>query len=110
MPWYEAWCACRTCGRGACCADAVAACCVQPFTAPLPLQVSFLTSPTVGYALPLRLPIMAPHFITAASLPFEAFGQRWLALEGNVRVWHCATRPLVRLLAAARALTCRVST
>lgn len=68
--------------------------------------MSFLQSPTVGYALPLRFPVMAPHFVTPVPLDFARFGQRWgtLADGGKEKVVLVTSKEAVDMKWAAELL------
>jgi AP-2 complex subunit alpha len=54
--------------------------CLKPFVTTAQLQVSFLSAPSNGHALPLRLPVFASHFVAPVTVTKDTFGARWKAL------------------------------
>jgi len=57
--------------------------CLRPFTATAQLQISFLSAPANGHALPLRLPVFASHFVAPVAVTKETYGARWKALQAE---------------------------
>ena len=57
--------------------------CLRPFAATAQLQISFLSAPANGHALPLRLPVFASHFVAPVAVTKETYGARWKALQAE---------------------------
>ena len=73
-----------------------------PFADPPMLQLSFISSPGVGHAYPIHLPLTPSNFMAPAPLPPDQFKQRWGALAA-------APKALTAAFRAARAETCTLA-
>jgi len=58
---------------------------MAPFTEPLALQVSFISTPGTGHVYPLSLPAGLHSFCEPAAMPADEFKQKWTALAGAPR-------------------------
>ena len=66
---------------------------MQPFVEPLPLIISFITTPGTGHLYPLTLPVALHNFCEPVAMAGDDYKARWGALAGAPRELTAAITP-----------------